>query len=330
MDVGLKLRERVVSRTFQWQLGCLCVALGMPALADIVLLHGGQRIEAPVLHQDAERVVVDLGFDVLSIPRRVVLRLEQESATTRGATAHVTEHLYSVADLPKRSIEELTERFGDAVVKVSSPAGLGSGFFIHPDGYVITNFHVIEGETRIKVTVIEKRGGTFRRRDFEDVDIVAINPFYDLALLKVELPEGYKPVYVYLDDDEDLREGDTVFAIGNPLGLERSVSEGIVSNRNRAFAGLTYIQTTAQINPGNSGGPLFNTRGEVVGVTNMKIPFGEGLGFAIPVRYVIDFLRNRDAFAYNSESSEAGYRYLEPPKRRKQGKPPLRATGSGK
>ncbi len=308
---------------FGRKLWSLSIALAGPLAADIVILHGGQRIDAPLLHEDAERVVVDLGFDVLSIPRRVILKVQKEQAATRAATARRTEDLYYLADLPKRSIEQLAARFGDAVVKVSSPAGQGSGFFINPQGYVITNFHVIEGETRIKVTVIEKRSGSFRRRDFEDVDIVAINPFYDLALLKVELPEGYRPAYVYLDDDEDLREGDTVFAIGSPLGLERSVSEGIVSNRNRAFQGLTYIQTTAQINPGNSGGPLFNTRGEVVGVTNMKIPFGEGLGFAIPVRYVIDFLKNRDAFAYNSESSEAGYRYLEPPKRRKPGPPPL-------
>ncbi|MFN1209013.1 S1C family serine protease, partial [Enterococcus lactis] len=76
---------------------------------------------------------------------------------------------------------------------------------------------------------------------------------------------------------------DRVFAIGSPLGLERTVTEGIMSTKTRAVGGELYMQTTTQINPGNSGGPLFNLKGEVVGVTNMKLAFGEGLGFAIPV-----------------------------------------------
>ena len=81
--------------------------------------------------------------------------------------------------------------------------------------------------------------------------------------------------------------------------------------------GELYLQTTAQINPGNSGGPLFNLAGEVVGVTNMKITFGEGLGFAIPVELVKNFLDHRDAFAYSTDNPNNPYRYLEPPSRTK-------------
>ena len=84
--------------------------------------------------------------------------------------------------------------------------------------------------------------------------------------------------------------GETVFAIGSPLGLERTVTEGILSTKTREVGGLLYLQTTAQINPGNSGGPLFNLSGEVIGVTNMKVTSGEGLGFAIPVESVKFFL----------------------------------------
>ena len=81
------------------------------------------------------------------------------------------------------------------------------------------------------------------------------------------------------------------------------------------MAGELFLQTTTQINPGNSGGPLFNLRGEVVGITNMKITFGEGLGFAIPVESVKYFLDHREAFAYSNDNPSNAYRYLEPPSR---------------
>jgi len=288
------------------------------AAGDVLILRDGQTIRAPILQESPERVVVDVGFDVLAIPRRHIVDIQrEEQAATAPSQVRQTEHLYSTADLPPISAKQLAERFGEGVVLVASPAGQGSGFFISAQGHLITNFHVVEGERRLAVTVFRKVGDEFRRDKYEDVQIVATNSFLDLALLKVNLPPDYTPTITYLAAEDDLRDGDVVRAIGNPLGLERSVSEGLVSRRNRAEQGLVYIQTTTQINPGNSGGPLFDARGQVVGVTNMKIQGGEGLGFAIPTRYVIDFLRNREAFAYNSESSEAGYRYLAPPERRK-------------
>jgi len=302
-------------------LGVCAPALG---LGEVIQLVGGQTITAEVLREYPDRVVVDLGFDVLSIPRQQIRSIEKQDRPTEDTgpqAVRKSDDLYSTADLPVRSVKALAERFGEGVVMVSSPSAQGSGFFTTEQGHVITNFHVIENETRLAVLAFRKIGNEFKREKFEAVDIVATNPFLDLALLKVNLPEDYTPVVTYLAAEDRLRDGDRVFAIGNPLGLERSVSHGIVSRRNRAEGGLVYIQTTAQINPGNSGGPLFNTHGEVVGVTNMKIAGGEGLGFAVPVRYVVDFLKNRDAFAYNSESSSAGYRYLQPPARQKREPP---------
>ena len=105
------------------------------------------------------------------------------------------------------------------------------------------------------------------------------------------------------------------------MGLERSVSQGIISTKNRNFEGVVYIQTTAEINPGNSGGPLFNSRGEVIGVTNMKLLGAEGLGFAIPIAYVKHFLRNRDAFAFDQNNPNTGYRYLEAPRAQESERP---------
>jgi serine protease Do len=93
------------------------------------------------------------------------------------------------------------------------------------------------------------------------------------------------------------------------------VSEGIVSTTNRENKGMVYIQTTAQVNPGNSGGPLFNRKGEVVGVVAWKLLFSEGLNFAIPIDYVQHFLDNRDAFAYDRDNPNNGRKYLPPPKK---------------
>jgi serine protease Do len=97
----------------------------------------------------------------------------------------------------------------------------------------------------------------------------------------------------------------------------------MLSTKTRQMQGELYLQTTAPINPGNSGGPLFNMSGEVIGVTNMKITFGEGLGFAIPVEAVRFFLDHRDAFAYSTDNPSNPYRYLEPPSRARQATPGL-------
>jgi serine protease Do len=222
-----------------------------------------------------------------------------------------------------RTVKELTASYGEGVVLVQTPAGLGSGFIINSRGYCITNYHVIERETRVAVTMFHRgTSGEFVRRRIDDVKILALNPFVDLALLEIPKQPDFRFQPVYLAPEDDQKEGDEVFAIGNPLGLERSVSRGIVSTRNRSFQGLVYIQTTTQINPGNSGGPLFNSRGEVVGVTNMKSSFGEGLGFAIPVSYLKHFLANRDSFAFDKNNPNTGYRYLDAPRRHTVSTPP--------
>jgi serine protease Do len=192
---------------------------------------------------------------------------------------------------------------------------LGSGFIINEEGFLMTNFHVIEGETQISIEVYHLRNGQLERKSYRDVRIVAMNKFADLALLKIEDKDAATFKYVPIGNSDSLAVGEKVFAIGSPLGLERTVTEGILSTKTRQMAGELYLQTTTQINPGNSGGPLFNLNGEVVGVTNMKITFGEGLGFAIPAESVRYFLDHRDAFAYSNDNPSNPYRYLEPPSR---------------
>ena len=283
--------------------------------ADIIVMKSGQRIEGEVLKVQKDTVFVDVGVDVIRVPvSQIQERISQEPAKDETKTSD--SGIFMSADLPERTVKELVSKYGEGVVLIETPDGLGSGFIINDRGYCVTNYHVVETQTRVAVTIFHRsENGDFERRSVRDVKILALNPHFDLALLEIPAQENLTFRPVYIADDDSHREGDTVFAIGSPLGLERSVSEGIVSTRNRNMAGIVYIQTTAQINPGNSGGPLFNDKGQVVGVINMKLSFGEGLGFAIPVSYLKHFLRNRDAFAFDRTNPNTGYHYLEPPRR---------------
>lgn len=292
------------------------VILPASAWADAIVLKSGQKIVGQVLKVQPDTVFVDIGIDVIRIPVDQIESREEDQPTAGAPGEVIKQGIFQMADLPERTVKEHVETYGEGVVRIQTPSGLGSGFIINSQGFCVTNFHVVEGQTRIGVTIYHRRSnGEFERRSIRNVKILALNPFFDLALLEIPKQKDMEFKSVFVAGDDSAREGDPVFAIGNPLGLERSVSEGIVSTRNRNIQGVVYIQTTAQINPGNSGGPLFNSHGEVVGVINMKLTFGEGLGFAIPVAYLKHFLNNRDAFAFDRTNPNTGYHYLEPPRR---------------
>lgn len=315
---------------------CLCVLIvlssGIWCRADKIVLKEGQTLTGEIILEKETKLYIDIGVTVLTIPKDRILSYEYAKADsedvadanapeTLSSTEDDTGRLYKTADLKKTTIEKCVDMVSEAVVKVSCPGGAGSGFFLNEEGYLITNYHVIERETKIEVTVFQKARNGFERKRFTKIKIEAINPFVDLALLKVEDLGDTKAKYVYLGDIDRIRAGEDVFAIGSPLGLERTVTNGVISSTNRAFEGLIYIQTNADINPGNSGGPLFNLAGEVIGVTNMGYIFYGGLGFAIPVNYVKHFIDNRDAFVYDKDNPNSGYRYLQPDGRRNKAKP---------
>jgi len=299
--------------------------------AETIQLKDKAAVTGKVLAEKRDQVVVDLGYTVLAIPRSQIVTISKSDTanpptkgeapltvkvpTTATAVIAATTGFYSSSDktAPDGNVRDLVNQIGEAVVQVRTPGGLGSGFFINEDGYLMTNFHVIEGETQISVEVYLQRSGQLEVKSYKQVRIVAMNKFQDLALLKIEDKDAPKFKRVLLGSADALAVGERVFAIGSPLGLERTVTEGILSTKTRELAGTLYLQTTAQINPGNSGGPLFNLAGEVVGITNMKITSGEGLGFAIPVETVKYFLDHRDAFTYSSDNPSNPYRYLEPP-----------------
>ncbi|HEY2157490.1 MAG TPA: trypsin-like peptidase domain-containing protein [Isosphaeraceae bacterium] len=316
-------------------LGLMLWGIGSRAAGavDVIELKDGHQVVGDVLSEKPNAIYVDLGFEVIRIPRdQVVARRKagQAAAASAAPAANDTDPtgFYKTAPLKPLPVKELVHRFGEAVISIETPSGKGSGFILNEDGYAVTNYHVIEGETRIAAIFYQNTPGGLVRRRIDNVEIVALNPFLDLALIKLPPQKDLKLGHVFLGSLDDINAGDGVFAVGNPLGLERSVSQGIVSTRNRNFEGLVYLQTDAAINPGNSGGPLFNLRGEVVGVTNMKSAFGDNLGFAIPINYVKDFLRNREAFSFDKDNPNTGHRYLDPPRRLNPGLPPGRSPGS--
>ncbi|MCL2669682.1 MAG: DegQ family serine endoprotease [Syntrophaceae bacterium] len=154
--------------------------------------------------------------------------------------------------------------------------GVGSGFIISKDGYIVTNNHVVEGADQIRVKLSDGKE--------REGKVVGRDPRTDLALVKIDDPSDLQPLI--LGDSDSLRVGEWVVAVGSPFGLEQTVTAGIVSAKGRLIGSGPYddfIQTDASINPGNSGGPLINLRGEVVGINTAIIASGQGIGFAIPV-----------------------------------------------
>ena len=166
--------------------------------------------------------------------------------------------------------------FGDQHPREFRQKSLGSGFIIDKEGYIITNNHVVEKAEQIKVRLSDKKE--------YDAQVIGTDPKTDLALIKIKAA-GSLPV-VRLGDSDKLEVGEWVVAIGNPFGLEQTVTTGIISAKGRVIGAGPYddfLQTDASINPGNSGGPLFNLKGEVVGINTAIVAGGQGIGFAIPV-----------------------------------------------
>lgn len=180
--------------------------------------------------------------------------------------------------------DDFFERFfGDVPQREFKQRSLGSGFIISHDGYIFTNNHVVEQADKIVVKLSDGKE--------YDAKVIGRDAKTDIALIKIK-PGDSLPV-VEIGDSDKLRVGEWVIAIGNPFGLEQTVTAGIVSAKGRVIGAGPYdnfIQTDASINPGNSGGPLFNMEGKVIGINTAIVAQGQGIGFAIPVSMAKDIL----------------------------------------
>jgi S1-C subfamily serine protease len=219
----------------------------------------------------------------------------------RGATSVASQpNERQALDAYSEAVMTVVEQVGPAVVQIGvskavnarTPYGVmprvaegaGSGVIFAPDGYILTNSHVVEGAQRITVTLADSRD--------LPADLIGADSATDVAVVRITPPTDRPLTVAKLGDSDQLRVGQLVVAIGSPIGLQSTVTAGIISALHRTLPGAggalieDIIQTDAAINPGNSGGPLVNARGEVVGVNVATAAGAQGLSFAIPIKTV--------------------------------------------
>ena len=254
----------------------------------------------------ARQILPKKRFHYLTLCLLVLVAVTSSFVTTAGAAGLPKVDLTSssiIADIAEASSPEVVwiettyqdkqtyaTPFRDFIQDTPSQ-GLGSGFFFDENGYILTNSHVIAGADTIDVILKDQKTPLRAKKIGEDAQL-------DVAIIKVDLPK--KAPYLKFADSDAARIGDWVIAIGNPYGLDHTVTIGIISAKGRpimaskgAGSSQSYdnmIQTDAAINPGNSGGPLLNLNGEVVGINTAVSSSGQGLGFAIPINTVKNIL----------------------------------------
>ncbi|MEM6592868.1 MAG: HhoA/HhoB/HtrA family serine endopeptidase [Cyanobacteria bacterium P01_C01_bin.73] len=272
-------------------IGLLATGCGLGFAGQQYLLSSAREIEESATPQpEALTTAVQAPVDTdatlaqRSLPPQNNPNFIAEAVERVGPAVVRIDSARTVSRLPEAFQHPLFKRFfGDEVPEAPTPErleqGTGSGFILSADGRLITNAHVVEGATEVTVTL--KDGRTF------EGEVVGTDSVTDVAVVKIDatgLPT------VQLGSTEDLAPGQWAIAIGNPLGLDNTVTAGIISALERSSSQVgvpnkrvQFIQTDAAINPGNSGGPLLNDRGEVIGMNTAIRANAQGLGFAIPI-----------------------------------------------
>jgi serine protease Do len=243
-----------------------------PVLFLAILLSASCQSES-MRETPAVRVVKQTAASVVNIRTEAVVDLKEHPQWGRYGE-----------ELDRYFKDHYGEEYNNGVLEYKS---VGSGILLNDKGFIGTNAHVVQKATSIFVFLMDGVSA--------EASLVRVNQEDDLAIIKADLPQGVKPVR--LADHGGIMIGETVVAIGNPFGLENSVTVGVISGQNRTFnspscgyvcSGL--LQTDAPINPGNSGGPLFNLDGELVGINLAVAQGAQNIGFAIPVHKVVDLL----------------------------------------
>ncbi len=272
------------------------VVLVLAAAAAGIVLSAGFNVSpiARALWGDKEKpVIVPAAAGVRMVPVDIPQLFKEVSpAVVNISTTQVVKSSRPRMRNPfgqQDPFDEFFNNFFGRMPKEQKRRSLGSGFIVSPDGYILTNNHVVEKADEVTVTLLDKE--EFKAK------VVGADPKIDIALIKIDTKK--KLTYVALGDSDKLDVGEWVVAIGNPFGLGHTVTAGIVSAKGRIIGSGPYddfIQTDASINPGNSGGPLFNLKGEVVGINTAIVQGGQGIGFATPIQLaksVLDQLREK-------------------------------------
>lgn len=225
--------------------------------------------------------------------------MEISDAEIRGKINELTENLFGIQNSFETEISNIKAKTSsdfsgvikqtvDSVVTIRTDIAQGTGFIISEEGYVVTNAHVLSGGLFANAITSDKQEISMQP--------IGFNENLDVALLKIPSQSSF----LEFETSENVEIGEKVIAIGNPLGLSFSVSEGIVSAKDRNGINNipAYIQTDAALNPGNSGGPLINTDGKVIGINNFKVQ-GDNLGFALQSEYIIESINEIGLKAFN-------------------------------
>ena len=265
-------------------------SLSLLVLGGGIALGGNYLVNSPQsIAEDtkAEKTLaqVDRAEDAIAVPQNYVSKVVNKvgnSVVRIDASRTVATNTSPMLNDPF-----FRQFFGSQIPNIPQERvqrGFGSGFVVSSDGLILTNAHVVDGSDEVNVTL--KDGRTFEGK------VMGTDSLTDVAVIKIEAEE--LPA-VSFADSEQLQPGEWAIAIGNPLGLDNTVTTGIVSGTGRSSAQIgvadkrvSFIQTDAAINPGNSGGPLLNAQGEVIGINTAIIQNAQGLGFAIPVNTARD------------------------------------------
>ncbi len=245
----------------------------------IYFLYGQLQLSYNVLSEDLREMQIDSNNKFNELTKNI-LQDREELMSLGFQLGSIDEEF----DLLKASAGEdfsgIVESGVKSVVSIITDVGQGTGFIISDEGYIVTNAHVLVGGKKVNAITSDQQ--------IISAQLLGYNSNFDVALLKIS--GNYNSLT--LADSDDVAIGEKVIAIGNPYGLQFSVSQGIVSAVHRpGISGENvYIQTDAALNQGNSGGPLINKKGEVIGINNFKLSEGESLGFALESNYLKDVI----------------------------------------
>ncbi|HPD81799.1 MAG TPA: trypsin-like peptidase domain-containing protein [Candidatus Pacearchaeota archaeon] len=259
----------------KWVIGGFSTIVIIYMVITAVLLNG-IIVKQQINHNELSDRIDNLQADTQNKLNELTKDLMETKNSFMSLDKSLTSELNELKASTSSDFSGVIESAIKSVVTVRTDIGQGTGFIIKEDGYIVTNAHVLSG------------GRTVYILDYEQTEhiteLVGYDLDWDIALLKIE---GNYPK-LELGNSDNIHVGEKVIAIGNPLGLQFSVSEGIISAVDRIGMNEIsgYIQTDAALNPGNSGGPLINTAGEVIGINNFKVGSGESLGFALESNYI--------------------------------------------
>lgn len=238
----------------------------------LYILAARQELNYRSLNKDIQELQTDTHVKINELTENII----QTKQTVSSLNTSIKTEINQLKASTDSDFSGIIEDAIKSVVTIKTEVGQGTGFLISENGYIVTNAHVLVGGSKVYAITYDK--------EVNNADFVGYNADLDIALLKIS--GNFDSIE--LSDSDNIQIGEKVIAIGNPLGLQFSVSEGIVSATDRAGANNleAYIQTDAALNPGNSGGPLINKEGEVIGINNFKIGGGENLGFALESNFI--------------------------------------------